>query len=287
MTIAIYGSRRQEPYLAKLLVFFRLLSAAGARIVMFKRLYDSLVDLGASEMASLVAQVVDDSDFSADVALSIGGDGTFLRTAMWVGQKQIPVLGINTGHLGYLSAASIDDLPAVAAELLDGNYAVERRSLLHVLEPSLPDMWPYALNEVAVSKEQDASVIIAETSINGSPLANYRADGVIVCTPTGSTAYNLSVGGPILQPMAPVWCISPIAAHTLGLRPLVVQDIAGIDITVHGRALTFRIALDGRAATLPTGTTVKVRRAPFCVHLIERPGHAFPAALRKKLHWSE
>lgn len=287
MTIAIFGSRRQKPYLTQLLVFFRLLVAAGAKIVMFKRLYDALIDLGASELDLLVQKVVEDSDFTADVALSIGGDGTFLRTAMWIAQKQIPILGINTGHLGYLAAASIDDLPTVAAELLAGNYTVERRSLLHVLQPVLPGIWPYALNEVAVSKEQDASVIIADTSFSGKPLASYKADGMIVCTPTGSTAYNLSVGGPILQPQAPVWCISPIAAHTLGLRPLVVEDTAEIDITVRGRALTFRIALDGRAATLPTGTTVKVRRAPFSVLLIERPGHAFPAALRHKLHWSE
>lgn len=286
MTIAIFGSRRQKPHLPQLLVFFRLLAAAGASLVMHRRLYDALLDQGAAELPEYVGRVVETSDFTADVAISIGGDGTLLRTAMWLGGKQTPILGINTGHLGYLAAAAIDDLPAVAAELLNGNFAVEERSMLHVTEPKL-DIWPYALNEVAVSKEQDASVIIADTSLNGSPLAAYRADGVIVCTPTGSTAYNLSVGGPVMQPIAPVWCISPIAAHSLGLRPLVVRDTAEIDIAVSGRARNFRIALDGRSVTMPIGTTIKIRRAPFSMLLIERPGHAFPNALRQKLHWNE
>lgn len=286
MIIAINGRRRQLPFLPQLIAFFRSLVDGGATLVMHRRLYESLCELASEEIAPLVSKVADTADFAADVALSIGGDGTLLRTAMWLAGKETPILGINTGHLGYLTAASTDELPAVAAELLAGDFSVERRSVIEIVEPVL-DTWPYAINEVAVSKEQDASVIVADTCINGAPLASYRADGVIVCTPTGSTAYNLSVGGPVMEPSAPVWCISPIAAHALGQRPLVVSDTSEIDITVGGRASAFRIALDGRGATAATGTTVKVRRAPFCLALIERPGHAFPSALRHKLHWFE
>lgn len=262
------------------MAFVNTLIGKGVHIVMHIKLYDSLSDtLGDSPI-----EVTDSSDFHADVVLSFGGDGTFLRTAMWVGSKEIPILGINTGHLGYLTTARAEDLDQVTDDLLQGHYTVEERSLLHVVSPSL-DTWPYALNEVVVNKNDTSSMVVVDTVIDGKPIASYRADGLIIASPTGSTAYNLSVGGPVVQPSAPVWVLSPIAAHSLSMRPLVVSDDSDISFTVDSRAGSFRLTLDGRTGTLPVGTTVKVRRAPFMVCVICRFGYEFPHALRTKLFW--
>lgn len=285
MIIAIYGRRTQDDFAPQLSAFLQTLARLGIDVVMHRKLYVSLVHLMPASLAA-VRKVTNVPDFRADAAISIGGDGTFLRTAMWVGPKKIPIIGVNTGHLGYLSSASVDELGDLLNELISGNYAISERTLVEVVSPELAT-WPYALNEAAVSKEETASIIEADTRINGEPLVCYKADGLIVATPTGSTAYNLSVGGPIIQPSAPVWVISPIAAHSLGQRPLVVSDSSEIEITVQGRARGFRLSLDGRSVTLPIGATVRMRRAPFPIRLITRPGHTFPAALRQKLHWSE
>ena len=283
MKIAIYGSRRQDPYVKELSDFFLTLADAGAEIVMHRKLYTSLLRLMPLALKA-VTRVADGPDFEADVAVSLGGDGTFLRTAMWVGSKDIPIIGINTGHLGYLSAATIGELPEVASELIAGNLTTETRSLIEVVSPVLKT-WPYALNEVAVMKDESSSMITADTTINSTPLAVYRADGLIICTPTGSTAYNLSVGGPVMQPGAPVWAISPVAAHSLGMRPLVVSDDSDVAVRVTARAAGFRLSLDGRSTILPVGTEVMLRRAPFGLRIITRPGHEFPAPLRAKLGW--
>lgn len=285
MKIAIYGSRRQDPYIKELSVFFSTLADAGAEVVMHRKLYSSLLHLMPLALKT-VTRVADGHDFDADVAVCLGGDGTFLRTAMWVGSKNIPIIGVNTGHLGYLSAATIGELPEVATELISGHFTTETRSLIEVVSPAI-NTWPYALNEVAVMKDESSSMISADTTINGTPLAVYRADGLIICTPTGSTAYNLSVGGPVLQPGAPVWAISPVAAHSLRMRPLVVSDDSCVSVRVAARAAGFRLSLDGRSAILPVGTEVMLRRASFCLRLITRPGHEFPAPLRAKLGWGE
>ncbi len=285
MKVAVYGNSRQYQYARDLGQFFQLLHRGGAEIIMHAKLYRSLVK-EIAVMLGCVARVVDaGEDFNADLALSFGGDGAILRTAMWVGAKEIPILGINTGHLGFLAAASISELPEVAREILAGNFTTQRRSLLQVLSPKI-STWPYALNEVAFSKDESASMIEAEICIDSEMLATFRADGLVVSTPTGSTAYNLSVGGPILEPTAPVWVIAPVAAHALGMRPLVVGDHKPVRVKVEGRSRSFRLALDGRYVSLPAGTTVEMAAAPFAVHLVRRRGHEFFTALRDKLFWS-
>ncbi len=287
MTIAIYGSRQQEPYAAEIGGFLKDLAARGIDVVMHRKVYSVLSRLAPGALAA-VRRVVDDGEFQADMAMSFGGDGTFLRTAMWVGTKELPILGVNTGHLGYLSGASIGELPDILPELLSGDFDIERRSQIEVSvngEKNAPE-WPFALNEVTFTKDDATSIITADTRINGRDLASYRADGLIVATPTGSTAYNLSVGGPVVQPVAPVWVISPIAAHSLGLRPLVVADDTELEVTVSARSQSFRLSLDGRYCMLPTGSSVRLRRAPFVTRIIMRRTHAFPAALREKLNWN-
>ncbi len=285
MKLAIYGSRRQEGHIEYISRFMRRLEDLGVEVVMHPKLYTYLRSVILPSLAA-VRRVTDSNDFQADAAVSIGGDGTFLRTAMWVSERRIPILGVNTGHLGYLTAVGVDRLPEVPDYLFAGGFSHSHRSLIQVKAEGLKS-WPYALNEVAVTKDDSASMIDARTTLDGRIFADYVADGLIVATPTGSTAYNLSVGGPIVQPDAPVWVVSPIAAHTLTMRPVVVSDLSQLAITVNARSERFRLTLDGRSVSLPVGSTVELCRAPFDVEVLHLSTSSFAETLRTKLHWGE
>jgi NAD+ kinase len=280
MKIAIYGSRRQAPYADSIKQLLRSLALSNVEMAMCPKLYNHLTDdLGISLPGVAYA---DAFPGDADLVLSIGGDGTFLRTAAWVGDAQVPIAGINTGNLGYLSAVTIDQISDFVGDLLNGNFTIERRTLIEVTTPGVRG-WRYALNEVVMSKDDSASIISAHAYLDGKELALYKADGLIVATPTGSTAYNLSVGGPILQPTAPVWVVSPIAAHSLGMRPLVVSDTSELLVRVSGRGHTFRLTLDGRCTTVAFDTVVKLRKAQFNTLIVQHRGSQFQDVLRNKL----
>lgn len=285
MKVAIYGNMYQEDYLNHLSDFLDALSHSGIKVEIESKFYNYLTRVLPGELP--VDGVIVGSDFVADMAISIGGDGTFLRTARWVGDKQIPILGINTGHLGYLADITVDDLIPAVDDLKNGLYKIENRSLIEVTstrKEAIVD-WNYALNEVAVIKQDTASMIEVATMVNDVELATYKGDGLIVSTPTGSTGYNLSVGGPIVEPTAPNWIISPIAAHSLTMRPLVVSDSRELTITTNSRATNYRVSLDGRSVTLPVGSTIKLRKAPFVVKVVQRMKHNFGDTLRNKLLW--
>lgn len=289
MKIAINGSRRQSAHLPKLAELIRLLCRrADGGVVVKRKFCKYLCDVlpGAfSDAASAVEVVSADGVFTADMAVSIGGDGTFLRTVQWVGDRHIPILGINTGHLGYLADLTLDE--ALLPDTLD-RLKVEERSLLQVTSGALPSEFnPYALNEVAILKQDTSSMITVDTRIDGAPLAAYLADGLIVATPTGSTGYSLSVGGPIVQPNAPVIVLAPVAPHSLTLRPLVVDAASTIEATVKSRSESFLLSLDGRSVVLPVDTTLLISRAPFTAAVLQRPTHHFASTLREKLLWGE
>lgn len=286
MKIAIYGSRRQDAHLAELEAFLQSLECGGHEVVMHPKLYRYLMALIPQALRCVRRVLPSAADARADLAVSIGGDGTFLRTAEWVADSGTPIAGVNTGHLGYLTAVGIDGLGTLLAQFERGEMHTHTRSLIEVTAPAL-DIWPYALNEVALLKSETAAMITVAAAIDGAPLADYRVDGLLVSTPTGSTAYNLSVGGPIVQPSAPVWVVSPIAAHSLSMRPLVVNDSSALTLTAGGRAPHVRLSIDGRGVTLDTDTTVCLRRAPFGVKVLHRAGSGFAATLREKLHWGE
>lgn len=283
MRIAVYGSRRQDNYLPEIEAFMKRLAQMGVELVMHPKLYKYLQAVMLPALAA-VRRVTDSSDFIADAAVSIGGDGTFLRTAMWVSRSDIPILGVNTGHLGYMTALSVDRLSEVPELIMSGTLSYERRGLIEVVSPEIKT-WPFALNEVTISKDDSASMIDAMTYLDGIHLADYCADGLIIATPTGSTAYNLSVGGPVIQPQTRVWVISPIAAHTLTMRPLVISDSSSLSILPQARAEHFRLTLDGRSVSLPVGTDIHLRRADFDVKVLHLPGSSFIETLRNKLHW--
>lgn len=284
MRIAVFGNRYQEAHIKELSALFNLLSHHNVWVEMEESFYSYLCSVLDNKPE--INDLITGDDFNAAIALSIGGDGTFLRTAQRVGKKEIPILGINTGHLGYLTDMTLDEVNLKLRHLLDGNYKVESRTMIEVTSPDTTlNLWQYALNEVAILKEDTSSMIEMEATIDDSHLATYLADGLIVSTPTGSTGYNLSVGGPIVAPSAPVWAISPVAAHSLTMRPLIVSDSSVISVMTSSRSDTYRLSLDGRSQTLPVGTTLEMRRAPFVTRVIQRVDHRFTDTLRSKLLW--
>lgn len=286
MIIAINGSRRQSGHLDKLRRLLELIiGRSGGHPVVKRKFYKYVAEVLPGIWPEQTQVVPNGADFSADVAISIGGDGTFLRTVQWVGHRRIPILGINTGHLGYLADLTLDealDSPGTDA------FKVEERTLLRVGSDALPsDLWPYALNEVAILKQDTSSMITVCTAVGGAPMADYLADGLIIATPTGSTGYNLSVGGPIVEPSAPVNVISPVAPHSLTLRPLVVSADSEINAVVRSRSESFLLSLDGRSVVLPASTPLSITRAPFSILVVQRARHHFAATLREKLLWGE
>lgn len=283
MKIAIYGSRRHHELRQQTQSFLRNLSLAGAELCVDHKLYHHLsTELGITMTGIAEA---DKCPADADLAISLGGDGTFLRTVAWIGTLDIPVLGINTGHLGYLTALTLPEAITEVDRIMSLDFRIDRHTLLQVSADGLTGQC-LALNEVVVSKEDSASMITASVNIDGHYLGDYKADGLIVATPTGSTAYNLSVGGPIVQPSAPVMVLSPIAAHSLTLRPLVVDDSAHISIAVHGRGHRFRLVLDEHYTSMPMDTEVQIYRAPHRVAIMQLPDRDFTQVLNSKLQFN-
>lgn len=280
MIIAINGNRHQEAHLAEI---ERLVSAFMRRddtVVMTDRFLDYLTDRIGSRFAIGIRHIRLTEQPRADLAIAIGGDGAFLKTAAWTGESEIPVAGINTGHLGFLAAFSFDRPGEIERHLLGGHYEVERRALLEATTPSGKFL---ALNEAAITRGENASMITVDTRINGHHSLTYKGDGLIIATPTGSTAYNLSVGGPILDPSVAGWVISPIAAHSLSVRPLVINDSSLLTADISLRAKNFRLSLDGKIFSLEAPCRLEFRKAPFGINIVKLPEHTFTDTLRTKL----
>ena len=284
--IAIFGKKRMHTGIDLLARFFELLLSHSENLqISIRRDYYTFLqrEIGLN---GYEAQVFDTYDGKADLVLSVGGDGTFLTTSAAVGAYETPIMGINSGHLGFLSAADLSDAEDIVKEIVNGEYLIQKRTLISVDGPTeLEGRNRYALNEVAILKQDNASMINLETTIGGRLLANYRGDGLIVATPTGSTGYNLSVGGPIVSPTTPVWIVSPIAAHSLTMRPLVIGNNEELEVNTTGRSDHFLLAIDGKSLTLPIGTPLTLKPAEYCVRLVTRIDHNYTDTLRDKLHW--
>ena len=195
--------------------------------------------------------VFDDGLFTADLAISMGGDGTFLKAASRIGCKNIPIVGINTGRLGFLADILPEEIEHAFENIMKGDYRVEERKVLQIeCDKQTLQGYPFALNEVAVLKRDNSSMISIHTTVNGQYLTTYQADGLIVATPTGSTAYSLSVGGPIMVPQSGILALTPVASHSLNLRPIVVRDDCEIMLDIESRSHNFLVAIDGRSEGL-------------------------------------
>ena len=221
-----------------------------------------------------------------DLMISIGGDGTLLQAVNYVGASETPVLGINTGRMGFLATMAQENALAALATFWQGTHALDKRTLLQLEDYGAPTSETYfALNEVAFLKRDSSSMIAIHASINGSLHTTYWADGLIVATPTGSTGYSLSCGGPIVLPSAHNLIITPISPHNLAVRPLVVPDNAILSFKVESRNQRCLAAVDGRSRAIDTNVELTVRKAPFKAHLVQVGKHNIFDVLRQKLHW--
>lgn len=281
--IAIYGSRRQSGSFEDLSRLFEFLEGKGFRIYVHTPFADYL---NANNVEMAAAVPCEHIPPAVALVMSLGGDGTFLRAARWIGDREIPILGVNTGHLGFLASCGLPDVEKMMEDVCKGNISIEKRMLIEISSDKLPpEKWRYALNEIAFMR-YGSSMLSVRAYINGNFLADYRGDGLIVSTPTGSTAYSLSAGGPILEPTIDALCLCPVAPHTLTLRPLVAGDASEIELIPESRSSNFILTIDDQSLVLPSEGKFRIKKAHFSTLLIRKKDEAFPSILRNKLLWA-
>jgi NAD+ kinase len=224
--------------------------------------------------------------FEADFMLSAGGDGTLLEAITYVGDRGIPILGINTGRLGFLATTARDEIAEALDALLAGDYRIRERTLIKLING---EKWfggiNYGLNEFAILKRDTSSMIVVHTYIDGEYLNSYWADGLLVSTPTGSTGYSLSCGGPLVVPGSHDFIIAPVSPHNLNVRPLIVSDDSTISFEIESRSNNFLISFDSRSVKVPTNIRLAVKKADFKIRLVELKNYNYYETLREKLKW--
>lgn len=250
-------------------------------------IHNSLEDIlghsyGLQYYTSFNEEGVKDIDF----AVSIGGDGTFLRTARRINALAIPILGVNTGRLGFLAETGITELCTVLDELIKGDYSIGERTVLQISEKGKTKKH-YALNDVTLIRRDTSSLIVTQVKANGMLLNNYWSDGIIIATPTGSTAYSMSAGGPIVLPQSNNITITPIAPHSLTVRSLVLPDDVELEISVESRNSNFMLTIDSSSNIVDTNRIINIKKADYKVKIIQRNNYDFFDTLRQKLLWGE
>ena len=287
MQILIFGNKYKLKFINLVKDLFFKLKNQGATILFDKEFADQI---NKSELLDISSFNTFDNDFTGDIAISLGGDGTLLATANRIGNRQIPILGINLGRLGFLTDVQAHELDNLDDIILNHKYQIENRMVLRTeINSSLPDkhssLIDFSLNEIAVLKQDLSSMISIDVTLNGEPLHTYQADGLLVATPTGSTAYSLSVGGPIMMPENHNLIIAPVASHSLNVRPLIIPDDWCINLKVASRSHSFLASIDGRSITMPDSTTISISKADYTIRIIRLEGHSFLSTLKTKLMW--
>lgn len=221
-----------------------------------------------------------------DFFLSLGGDGTLLDSVTYIGKSEIPILGINTGRLGFLATNSREDSEAAIEALVKGEYEIESRTVLKLISaPTLFGKLNYALNDFTIIKKDTSAMITVHVFVDGQLLNSYWADGIIVSTPTGSTGYSLSCGGPLVSPESESFIITPVSPHNLGTRPIVVSDKSEITFQIEGRSKKYIVSLDSRFETIDESVKLKIKKERFHVKLVQLRGQHYFNTLRQKLNW--
>lgn len=284
LTFAIFGNSFQPRKSQSLMRVLDFLRSKGASIIFDHTFYDFLTAEQNQELGNV--GTFDGDDFNADYVISMGGDGTFLKAAVRVGIKSIPLIGINMGRLGFLADVLPGEVESALQAVLEGNYNIEEHTAIQISTSGGDfDGCHYALNDIAVLKRDIASMIGIHTSIDGSFLVNYQADGLIVTTPTGSTAYSLSNGGPIIVPQTRTLCLTPVAPHSLNIRPIVISDSSTVTLEVESRSHNYLVAVDSRSYTMHEGSTVTISKAPFVTRIVKPNGRRYFSSLRDKMMW--
>lgn len=284
LTFAIFGNSFQPRKSQSLMRVLDFLRSKGASIIFDRTFYDFLTAEQNQELGEV--GTFEGDDFNADYVISMGGDGTFLKAAVRVGIKSIPLIGINMGRLGFLADVLPGEVETALQAVFEGNYNIEEHTAIQISTNGGDfDGCHYALNDIAVLKRDIASMIGIHTSIDGSFLVNYQADGLIVSTPTGSTAYSLSNGGPIIVPQTRTLCLTPVAPHSLNIRPIVISDSSTVTLEVESRSHNYLVAVDGRSYTMHEGSTVTISKAPFVTRIVKPNGRRYFSSLRDKMMW--
>lgn len=286
MKVVIIGTSFRELFFKEVKMFFQILEDEGIEFAIYKPLYDFFVS-SVKFKPNAIDVFEHCNDFTQyDFVFSIGGDGSFLRAANMVADAGVPIVGINSGHLGFLADISKDELQETITDIIEGNYKIEERSLLEFDDPSGQfSPYNYALNEVAILRRDTSSMLTIHTYLNSEFLNSYRSDGLLIATPTGSTAYNMGAGGPIIVPQAQNFIITPVSPHSLTVRPIVVPDDVTITLKVESRAKNFLVSLDSRSKPFSKDNQLIIRKAPFKIKVLQRLNHNFYKTLRNKLMW--
>lgn len=289
MKVAIYGQTYQDNAVEYVIELLDELQKINAKIAIEKEFYSLLAESLNIETYDTFEETTGlDSTF--DMFVSFGGDGTILRATTYVRDLGIPIVGVNTGRLGFLSTFKKEDVRKVITEFKEGAYTIVERSLVEVsASKPIPEFieMNFALNEVTVSRKDTTSMITVETYLNDEYLTSYWADGLIISTPTGSTGYSLSCGGPVIVPTAKSLVLTPIAPHNLNARPLVISDDTVIRLKVSGREENHLVSLDSRIASIENGREIQIKKAAFTIKMVEYTSESFLKTLRNKLLWGE
>ena len=285
MKVAIFGQYYQNdtrPIIKDIFVFF---NRNNVELVIEEQFLEILYkeEIVGKKYNTFVSHA--DLDSSFDILISIGGDGTILRAATFVRDSGIPILGVNAGRLGFLAKVQKEKIELFLQIVLEKKYTISERTLLSIECPGINPN--FAMNEIAISRKATTSMITIETFLNGEYLNSYWADGLIISTPTGSTGYSLSCGGPILTPDVKGLVITPIAPHNLNARPLVIPDDTEIKLRVSGREEEYLVSLDSRITSISNNSELVIKKTPFKINMVEIPEETFFKTLRTKLLWGE
>jgi NAD+ kinase len=288
MKIAIYGrptDNNTSEFIQKLL---KKLNEKGIELVFYKPFYEYLSSQFPLPNTVKTFTSTTDFDTDTDCLLSIGGDGTFLSTLDIIRNTEVPVLGINTGRLGFLANVAKTEIDEAIESLVNKEYSIEKRTLLKV-DSTSPEFGKanYGLNELTISKKDDHAMLTIHTYINDEYLNSYFSDGLIIATPTGSTAYSLSCGGPMVMPGSHNFVITPIAPHNLSVRPLVISDDKTIKIKVESRSSRYKASIDSTTNIIDTSVELTLQKAAFHLNVIVLENQNFFNTIRKKLHWGQ
>ena len=285
MKVALHGLALKPEYSPQILSLFSVLESSGTEIFVTDSFDKQLASLGSRPLKYWVLESKEEYG-GLDFFLSIGGDGTLLDSVSLIGSKEIPILGLNTGRLGFLATVATDKIEESIVNLVSGNYQIESRTLLSLeSNRKLFHGVNFALNEFTIHKRDTSSMITVHTYIDGKYLNSYWADGLIVSTPTGSTGYSLSCGGPLITPGAKNFVLTPVSPHNLNVRPIIVSDESVISFEIEGRTDKFLISLDSRSTAISSDLKLSVKKEKFSAKLVKLPNDHFFDTLRQKLNW--
>ncbi|WP_417358159.1 NAD kinase [Flavobacterium sp.] len=289
MRIAVYGQYYKDNTEDIIEKMFAVFEGHTTEVIFEANFYNAIKERGLLKESYATFSNHEELDRRFDMLISIGGDGTMLRSATYVRDKNIPVLGINAGRLGFLATVQQDEIETLLPLIFENKYKISPRTLLSLDYKGMEkeDGLDFALNEITVSRKDTTSMITVEVKLNGDYLNSYWADGLIISTPTGSTGYSLSCGGPLLIPEVNSLVITPIAPHNLNARPLVIPDDTELELKVSGREPQHLISLDSRILTVDTETSFYIKKTGFKINMVEFPDEKFIKTLRKKLLWGE